>query len=654
MIIGINLIQAGLVNGYSLDYYDCTKPTTVDSFNLLDGCVPPTQAEVEPKQYTILQKLKTSLIDAIHCTATISEFVYYCGAFSHLKLYRPHKISRVLPIDPLSCAHAADTGIFVTPGGQQHKITVGVLSQFSINPTGTINIDGSAVSCQAEQVHEEEGVLEELVVKDISLMVERVKLTIHHRTGYVESNNDRTRLPCKGDRGYCRMVRSTYVWSAAHFSTNCPYRGVRAVMMTAVPGQTYLVDPARQVLLKKTDSRTLSAPCPDGTVISSTQHSTIFLTETPLDQFTAIDTELDLILLLQVKANFEMYLMEQALSKFRTSYSRDMCHNQFNQRKHNELFRVPGQPAGVFALIRGQVLYTLSCPVHQAELRPHKGHCTIEIPAKSVNSTTAELMHDIYIDPFLYTLTSSPQTTICSEYFPMQFKAAGNWLTVSYGSVQRTQAPPALPGFNSTTFTHTSLVGKDSSIYSDAEIADLTDILEFGHFSKGLLSRTTYGSCRQQGKSGCTDNRAGDSSSNIDNYDLYTVTRLAEIAENAAEKPFKTVYEKFKSFVNEYGIWISLIVIFGWLLQLLAMLIMLSISIVKSGAKSASTFCVAFLCFWPLTLSRELARARPGGLKAGGAGSAQELSPLRYRRATPKCSTCDPTQVPMPGCPNPH
>ena len=181
---------------YNIDFYDCSKPTTVSAYNLLDGCVPPAQPEIQPVQYTVLQKLKTSTIDGYQCSGEISTFTYYCGAFSHLKIYKPHKVSRVLPIDPLSCAHAADTGMFILPGGQKHRVQVGVLSQFSINPTGAINIDGSAVSCLGEQVHEENGVLEELIVQDVSIMIERVHLTVHHKSGAIESSEDRIRLPC--------------------------------------------------------------------------------------------------------------------------------------------------------------------------------------------------------------------------------------------------------------------------------------------------------------------------------------------------------------------------------------------------------------------------------------------------------------------------
>ena len=181
--------------------------------------------------------------------------------------------------------------------------------------------------------------------------------------------------------------------------------------------------------------------------------------------------------------------------------------------------------------------------------------------------------------------------------------------------------------------------------------------MEFGHFSKGLLSRTTYGACRQQRKAGCQDSRNDGSSTVVDNYDLFTVTRLAEIAQDAAEKPFKSVYQKFKDFVDTYGIYISLLVIFGWFLQLIVMIIMVAISIFKSGLKSAGNFCIAFVCFWPHTLHRELARSRH---RQQTAGSAAELHPLRERKSggvraiPPRCQTCDPNRMPDPDCPNNH
>ena len=88
--------------------FDCRVPKKIVSFLTKDWCQPAKvrnkNALGEKKIVTIMQDAKFQLVNGIHCTKEVIQFLVYCGSYSHMKFFGPPSVLVPLVITTKECA----------------------------------------------------------------------------------------------------------------------------------------------------------------------------------------------------------------------------------------------------------------------------------------------------------------------------------------------------------------------------------------------------------------------------------------------------------------------------------------------------------------------------------------------------------------------
>lgn len=131
---------------YSIQYYNCDKPTNIHLYDGKQVCAPITQADpVATVQTMLLQKRKTQKLTGYKCVATVSTFAYLCGVWGHLKTLKVPKIEHHQAITTQQCKEMVERQQFTTLMGTKVPIKKNSIETFEEIDVGSLktNADGT-------------------------------------------------------------------------------------------------------------------------------------------------------------------------------------------------------------------------------------------------------------------------------------------------------------------------------------------------------------------------------------------------------------------------------------------------------------------------------------------------------------------------------
>ena len=119
-----NTVEDWRESAFKIHSFDCNTPTIINKLHLPEVCFIPEKklgeelAAAQPAW--ILGEEYIHELSGVVCSATISGFRGYCGAYSHWKFMDVPEIEADEPVTLEQCM-SAKKGFFKTPAGQQSE-----------------------------------------------------------------------------------------------------------------------------------------------------------------------------------------------------------------------------------------------------------------------------------------------------------------------------------------------------------------------------------------------------------------------------------------------------------------------------------------------------------------------------------------------------
>ena len=124
-VLAVILISVRDVHPYSVNYQDCSKPTSVSEVNLHEACSKQDEEPIVPKTYTILQKRQHEKAQGHSCKVKRSTFTVYCGAYSHNKLVEAPSIEVPEDVSSHECSSMVNHKRYISHYGTTHVVDIG-------------------------------------------------------------------------------------------------------------------------------------------------------------------------------------------------------------------------------------------------------------------------------------------------------------------------------------------------------------------------------------------------------------------------------------------------------------------------------------------------------------------------------------------------
>ena len=123
---------------FSMNVFDCTTPTMINKFHLPEDCsIPKKEKQAGMRDAWILGEEYVHEFSGVVCTATISCFRGYCGAYLHWKFMDVPEVDEEEPVTLKQCL-AAKKGSYNSPDGKKLKISPGETILYQYVEDGSI------------------------------------------------------------------------------------------------------------------------------------------------------------------------------------------------------------------------------------------------------------------------------------------------------------------------------------------------------------------------------------------------------------------------------------------------------------------------------------------------------------------------------------
>ena len=210
---------------------------------------------------TMLQQVQGIGSLAFKCTQVESSFLFYCGAYSHMKMPVPPRINYPQTITVNECERISKTRVMVLPNGKSIPINLNAITHFGYVRHGKVNWDKSNLYCDGSSV-EYHGERHDNVMMYISgsILIEQVNIEVFKQK--VVDLNTHTQLAseCSGPTN-CATMFGTYIFPEVE--TDCMYRTIRTLPMKSIEinNSPYFVNQEHKILLKKGHNAVLPTTC---------------------------------------------------------------------------------------------------------------------------------------------------------------------------------------------------------------------------------------------------------------------------------------------------------------------------------------------------------------------------------------------------------
>jgi hypothetical protein len=542
-------------HAYTMNYYDCTKPTGMTEFDLKTYCTREKFNIGETNTYHVLQKRKGIKMSGFSCQIIRSTFVVHCGMFSHNEVIRMPDIEIKQVASIQECQAMITTGYWATREGTRHKVIIGAENVIHVSEKGMLHESNHKIWCEGEALKINgnliEGVLKmvqyRLTIEEEDYMVDKKR---------VEVIDSHIRLPsaCTVESGGC-VARKTYLWNPP--SNQCPLVKINTGKFTEEQG--WLIEHRAKLLFKITDTSQSPSGCPNGDV-HHTEYEDLFLTKE--NNFPHIGQSLEIGLYVKQSADYVLFETERMTRAVSENTFKDICHQIYTKSKDE----VIPMGNGKFGRRSGDVLYHFNCVRKTGKLLSGE-KCFDRVP----------LQNQIYVDPVTKIGTRHATVTECNSVFPEAISSMEGW--ISLPELRPIKEPNQVLNVKKNQ-SHEDM--SRGGLYTKEELADWEMFISYGDFKTSLISSISTGACVH---------RDICKSSNTVTMPSYNLNRLIEEAQEQMN-----VLARIDHFIRTNGAYLSFIVIMVWIARAGLWIALLFNTVVREGKNVAVALLYATCC----------------------------------------------------------
>ena len=296
MVLEVLALLIGLGQTYRIKYRDCSKPTKIQRVSVHTACESVNEREDEVETYAVLQQMRNQIIRGHKCKVTRSQFMLFCGAFSHERFIQIPEVEVVQATSANDCENMINTNTFVSHYGTTHGIALGVETIIKVNELGVTHTESNGkVWCKGQEMKLGETVLNDvLIMSQYRITLEKEEFLVATTNGQtlhqVEATFDHVKLPksCRVGSGGCVTNEWTYIWDPAPMQ--CKLMKVQEGNFVKENG--FLVDHKLKLLFKVTGENGGLPGCPPGKLMYTEQRGVVLSKNR---EYGWIDRQLDMI-----------------------------------------------------------------------------------------------------------------------------------------------------------------------------------------------------------------------------------------------------------------------------------------------------------------------------------------------------------------------
>ena len=169
------LLAATLAESFTVKYYDCAAPKLLHKYSVKTTCK--DEGVIDLKNTTVeswdlLQVKSGTETDGFSCQKVVSNWKYYCGAYSHIKLVAVPHIEVFQPVTVATCKRWVNSKQYVTPDGKSHPLIAPGITIMWSEDLGAIHATGS-ISCAGQSLKVGDQIIEStLEVSQIKIVIQ--------------------------------------------------------------------------------------------------------------------------------------------------------------------------------------------------------------------------------------------------------------------------------------------------------------------------------------------------------------------------------------------------------------------------------------------------------------------------------------------------
>jgi len=480
----------------------------------------------------------------VRCSAKISEFRGYCGAYSHWKFQDVPKIMVDMPVERSACEEAWRSGKIKMPDGEIVSITVGTELNYQYLPKGRITVQPHVTSCQGELVRFQRNKVDEsLVLTSYKFLITGEEFLMDAE-GRVEALHSHEKLPtdCTLDRRGCHSDGVVYLWSTPQ--NGCPYLLIQPLDLTEEDDR-YLDEKKGLEFIVRSPRTVTELQCPP-LKLWSTSISQVFITfDSAARLLPMVDSRnIDVSENLKPTITYWANKVQERVEMVETEAKGSSC-ALLTELKENEDKIYPEAGTGGFARREGMVVHIFTCNLRVAQVAS-VDRCYFEIPI-SVHGALQYVNMDTLI------ATTTPRLRPCEEMFATMVKTVENrWIKITPTPLVVT-APKILEHQDGK-----KLKLPVSDLFTAAQLEGWRRYSSYPSFSGHTHSRVSYGECLN---TLCSNEASSEARP-------YSIERLQALPKELTEEvldqllPWKTAREAWVKFTHAVTIILTMEYIF--------------------------------------------------------------------------------------------
>ena len=546
-------------DAYTIDYWDCRDIDKITTYRMNKACSPRTLDRTKTVEYTLLQKRGVLDMKGFSCHITRSTLTEYCGAYSHTKLAKTPDIEVAYQVSPQACLTIVNTGVFTTPSGTRHKITLNAENIIKSEDRGTLTIGDNSVSCRGQTMKFDSYIVEDILeVSQFKVTVIKEKFLVGN-DNRVETAADHLRLParCSVTSRGCQTHDTTYVWIPPR--DLCNLEEVRTVKMEK--DQNFLVDRINKVLLMEGPSIPAPTGCPT-TLLFGTEYNNLFLAK-PGAKWPKMKDDADITTFIKARDDYIQFELERRIEEEGNKAQTRICHESLRDQQ-NELVQLD---KANFIRRNGDAVEYVKCKAKKGQLLDNLQLCYDAIPIQG---------GFVKVPTRTFTAHAAPRP--CNKHFGLKlFTSEGIWIELN-PEAKKIPEPADLPPIEHD-LHHEDL--SDGGIYTKTELDSWTRHIELGDIVDAVTKSFTFGVCQAQEQ--CESHPA------MPSYNLAVLTQGMSVLP-------VTLWQKMDDYVKSWGSYISVLVILieAWHFGLFA--IMTTLAFTADGMIGAKALIYRVLC----------------------------------------------------------
>ncbi|MCP4057722.1 MAG: hypothetical protein GY738_10485 [Pseudoalteromonas sp.] len=555
MITSFLVIQA---RAYTIDYWDCNSPTSIQEYDATGACQhTKAQPETVQSQVYLLEQSKVKRVTGYRCTAEVSTFTYFCGAWSHLKVAMPPEIQIPIHITPAQCHYMKQRQ--QTPEsllGVIRHIDLNEINFFNFISKGNMKTSSSNIECEGEDYRYEGKVLKDsMQLKQVILMVKDEDYLVQGNK--IESISDHLQLSCDATSKECSTSDGTFVWATNY--NKCPFELIRTLPMEKLPNN-HFISHESQILLNATEEVTTEC----GLKILATNMNSIFMSLDPGAAYlpTVHPEEIDITANILSKVQYEIFMLNNRITKSNKNQISDICEQQLQTSKMMHL------KGNKFLHRHGDIIYLTTCPL-KTGIIAEKTTCFEEIP----------LMNGLFVNPITRLSQNVSTPTLCSSHHPMKIKTRENKFITIEPHIRAASIPPQYHLDDEDSYQMTDII--ETSIFTAKQLQSWESLQAFPQYKKATMNKLMMGLCL--GSQSCYNHNQP---SEVTTYSLTSL-----------ENKIKTsLWKEIQDIIKEYAVYICLVALLINLANVLITICSLCLTLATAGPQAMVALCYKLCC----------------------------------------------------------